>query len=113
MGKFTFEVTENNFQAEVLSSETPVLIDFWADWCQPCRMIAPIVEKVAEKYTGALRVGKLDVDNNPNVTMSYGVSGIPTLILFKGGKAVHHIVGYRTQDKLEAELKKFIEPANA
>lgn len=113
MGKFTFEATDANFPTEVLKSETPVLVDFWADWCQPCRMIAPIVDKVAEKYTGKLRVGKLDVDSNPNVTMSFGVSGIPTLILFKDGKVAHTIVGYRTQDKLEAELKKFVEPVNA
>ncbi len=113
MGSHTFEVTDSSFQADVLSSETPVLVDFWADWCQPCKMIAPIVDEVATRYEGRLRVAKLDIDSNPTITESYNIQGIPTLVLFKGGEAVHYIVGYRTRDKLEAELNKHLMPEQA
>ncbi len=78
MSHLTFEVTDGNFQDEVLKSETPVLVDFWAEWCGPCRMVAPIVDELAKKYEGKLRVGKLDVDANGNVPETFGVQGIPT-----------------------------------
>lgn len=113
MGKHTFDVTDASFQTDVLSSPTPVLVDFWADWCQPCKMIAPIVEEVAARYEGRLRVAKLDIDSNPRTTEAYNIQGIPTLVLFKNGAAVHYIVGYRTRDKLEAELNKHLAPAQA
>ncbi|CAG1012976.1 MAG: thioredoxin [Anaerolinea sp.] len=109
MGKHTFEVTDESFEQEVLNSEQPVLIDFWAEWCQPCKMIAPHVDEIAAKFEGKLRVGKLDVDTSPDSPSTYGIQGIPTLLLFKGGAVVHRIVGYRTKDKLEAELAKFVE----
>jgi thioredoxin 1 len=108
MGKHTFEVNDGNFQQDVLSADQPVLIDFWADWCQPCKALAPVIEEMAVKYEGKLRIGKLDIDSN-NMHMNYDVQGIPTMILFKGGKEVHRIVGYRTKDKLDAELAKHLD----
>ena len=109
MSHLTFEVTDGNFQDEVLKSETPVLVDFWAEWCGPCRMVAPIVDELAKKYEGKLRVGKLDVDANGNVPETFGVQGIPTLILFKGGQPVQQVVGFRGKDQLEAALVPFLE----
>src|SRR5437870_11314498 len=98
MSHNTFEVTDDNFESEVLKSGTPVLVDFWAEWCGPCKMIAPIVDELAKKYDGKLRVGKMDVDSEPNAAESLGIQGIPTLILFKGGQPVAQVVGYRTKD---------------
>jgi len=86
-------VTDSNFQQEVLNSEKPVLVDFWAVWCGPCKMIAPVVEELAKEYAGQLKVGKLDVDNNPEVSMKYGIRSIPTLMVFKEGKVVEQIIG--------------------
>lgn len=87
------ELTDDTFEAEVLNSETPVLVDFWAVWCGPCRMIAPVVEELANEYDGKLKVGKVDVDSNPKVSMEYGIRSIPTLLIFKGGEVVDTIVG--------------------
>jgi thioredoxin 1 len=87
------ELTDANFQQEVLKSEKPVLVDFWAVWCGPCRMIAPVVEEIAKEYHGKLKVGKLDVDHNPETAMQFGVRSIPTLLVFKGGRVVEQIVG--------------------
>ena len=87
------ELTDANFQQEVLKSEKPVLVDFWAVWCGPCRMIAPVVEEMAKEYQGKLKVGKLDVDHNPETAMQFGVRSIPTLLVFKGGRVVEQIVG--------------------
>ncbi len=104
MSEKTFEATQDNFQDEVLGSETPVLVDFWAEWCTPCKMIAPIVDELANQYEGKLRVAKLDADAHQDVLMQYGVMGIPTLILFKGGEAVGRVTGYKPKDKIAAEL---------
>ena len=87
------ELTDSSFETEVLKSTLPVLIDFWAIWCGPCRMVSPIVEELAGEYTGKLKVGKVDVDTNPSTAMQYGIRSIPTLLLFKDGQVVEQIVG--------------------
>lgn len=87
------EITDSNFASEVLQSEKPVLVDFWATWCGPCRMIAPIVEELATEYDGKFKIGKMDVDNNPQTATQFGIRSIPTLLIFKGGKVVDTIIG--------------------
>ena len=98
-------VTDETFEKEVIQSSTPVLVDFWAEWCGPCKALAPAVHQVAQLYAGKLKVGKLDVDANLNTTMQFQVLGIPTLILFKDGQAVERITGLVSKDKLLAKLK--------
>jgi|SRR3954469_20285199 len=100
------EVTDSNFQAEVLNSKTPVLIDFWAAWCAPCRAIAPHVEALAAEYSGKLRVGKLDIDSNQGVPQQYDIRSIPTLLVFKEGKVVGQLVGAVARSKIEDMVKK-------
>lgn len=99
------EVTTSNFETDVLKSETPVLVDFWAEWCSPCKMIAPIVDQLATDYDGQIKVGKLDADAHQDILMRYGVMGIPTLILFKGGEPVLRITGYHPKDKIVGKLQ--------
>ena len=99
-----FPVNDADFDEKVLKSELPVLVDFWADWCQPCKMIAPIVEQLSEEYDGKIDFAKLDVDANPGTAMSYGVRSIPTLLIFKGGKPVDQIVGAVPKGALQKKI---------
>jgi thioredoxin 1 len=104
-------VDQNNFQTEVLQATSPVLVDFWAPWCGPCRMVAPVVDKVAQTYQGRLKVVKLNTDDSPSIAGKYEVSGIPALILFKGGEPVDRIVGYVPEKQLSAMVEKHLAPA--
>jgi thioredoxin 1 len=98
------EFTDQNFEQEVLKSSTPVLVDFWAEWCMPCRMLAPTIEKIAKDYAGKVKVGKLDTDANRDVAAKYSISAIPTVILFKGGEVSQKFVGLRQEKDFKAAL---------
>jgi len=102
------EVNDANFDQEVLQSEQPVMVDFWAVWCGPCKAIAPIVDGVAAAYAGKLKVAKVNVDQNGATPSRYGIRGIPALLFFKGGKVADQIVGYVPQDVIEEKVKKLI-----
>jgi thioredoxin 1 len=104
----TIELSDDNFEAEILESDTPALVDFWAVWCGPCRQIAPTVEELARAYKGKLKVGKMNVDDHQQVPQRYGIRSIPTLLVFKGGEVVGQIVGAVPKTKLEAEIKKHV-----
>ncbi len=103
-----FAVTDTTFESQVLDSPMPVLVDFWADWCGPCKMIAPIVEELAQEYEGKIKVAKLDADANPNTVQAYGIMGIPTLILFKDGVPVERITGYMPKERLLERLSPYL-----
>jgi len=108
MGNFTKSVTDAEFETNVLSSDQPVLVDFWAEWCGPCRMIAPSVEAVAEQYEGKAGVYKMNVDENMNVPQQYGIRGIPTLIVFKGGQEQERIVGAVSREAIAKVVEKYV-----
>ena len=102
------ELTDANFDSDVLKSDQPVLVDFWAAWCGPCRAIAPIVDEIASSYRGRVRVGKMDVDRNIATPQRYGVRGIPTLLIFKGGQVREQIVGYVPKETIQKMLDKHV-----
>lgn len=99
------EVTDDTFESEVISSDLPVLVDFWAEWCAPCKMIAPIVEDLAVEYDGKVKFAKMDVDSNTNIPSSFGIRSIPTLLIFKGGDPVGQIVGAVPKTVLKSRLE--------
>ena len=107
----TVELTDANFEEEVLKSEIPVLIDFWAVWCGPCKAIAPVVEEIATDYEGKVKVGKLDIDNNQGVSVKYGIRSIPTLLIFKEGKLVDQIVGAVPKAQIVSKLEPHVSEA--
>ena len=99
-------VTDATFQKEVLDSEQPTIVDFWASWCGPCKMIAPVFEELSSQYSGKVKFAKVNVDENPKIPANYGVRGIPTLIMFKEGKVLDTLIGLVPKDRLETFLKK-------
>ncbi|WP_013324419.1 thioredoxin [Gloeothece verrucosa] len=101
-------VTDDSFKQEVLESEIPVLVDFWAPWCGPCRMVAPVVDEIAEQYAGQIKVVKLNTDDNPNIASQYGIRSIPTLMIFKGGNKVDMVVGAVPKTTLSNTLEKYL-----
>lgn len=109
MGETTKAVTDATFEAEVLMNSKPVLVDYWAEWCGPCRQVAPVLEEIAAEYGSKIDIVKLNVDQNPNVVKSYGIMNIPTLSVFKDGQVVKEIVGAKPKSALLRELQEFIQ----
>jgi thioredoxin 1 len=102
-------ITDNNFSHEVLDANIPVVVDFWATWCAPCRKLSPIMDELSEQYKGSIKFGKLDVDQNPSMTAKYNIDAIPHLIIFNKGKVVNDIVGLHPKSDIEAALNKVAE----
>jgi thioredoxin 1 len=112
-GKDTLTFTDADFDKDVLQADVPVLVDFWAEWCGPCRMMGPTVDQVASEYAGKVKVGKLDVDANQQTAFRYGIRGIPTILLFKGGQIVEQKVGAIQKAEFQKMLEKHVKPMGA
>ncbi len=110
--KYTVEGNDFNFENEVLNSEVPVLVDFWAPWCGPCKMVAPIIDEIAQEYQGKLKVVKLNTDDNQNIAVKYGIRSIPTLGIFNNGQIVDGVIGAVPKNMIENKLKPFIQTIN-
>ena len=110
-GDNTLTFTDGSFDTDVINADVPVLVDFWAEWCGPCRMMGPTVDQIATDYAGKVKVGKLDVDNNPQTASRYGIRGIPTLLLFKGGQIVEQKVGAIGKNDFQKMLDKYVSVA--
>ena len=102
------EVTDKTFDEEIVNSDLPAMVDFWATWCGPCKMVAPVVEELAKEYQGKIKVAKMDVDNNRETPARFGIRNIPTMIFFKGGEVAKSIIGAQPKSAIEAELKKLL-----
>ena len=108
MAQGVLEITDGNFVEEVTNSDIPVLVDFWAEWCGPCRAMAPVIEELAGEYEGKIKVGKLDTDNNRDTALQFGITAIPTIILFKGGELVNKKVGQNSKKDLKAAIDELL-----
>ncbi len=108
MSESTVTVTQSNFKSQVLESKTPVVVDFWATWCAPCRALTPILEELADKYKGKITVGKVNVDDHPEIASQFGILNIPTLIFLKGGQEMDRTVGVQPKASLEAKIQKIV-----
>ena len=106
MGNATVTITQTNFESEVLKAKTPVLVDFWAEWCAPCRALTPTLDELAQKYQGKFTVGKVNVDENPDLAARFGILNIPTMIFFKGGQEVDRAMGLQPKSQLDAKIQK-------
>lgn len=101
-------ITDSNFDSEVLKSKQPVLVDFWAEWCGPCKMLGPIVDRIAAANTSKITVGKMNVDDNPDTPQKYGIQGIPTLLFFKDGEVVSQMVGFQSQENIQRTIDEIV-----
>src|SRR4029079_3772100 len=108
MSEYVSEVSDSSFEKDVLQSDKPVLVDFWATWCAPCRMLEPTVAAVAQQYSASARVVKVNVDDNPSISQRYGIKGIPTLILFKGGKEEERVVGATSKEAISRLIERHV-----
>jgi thioredoxin 1 len=106
--KAVHELTDSNFQVEVLNSNIPVLVDFWAEWCQPCRMLGPTIDQLAQEYEGKAKVGKVDTDANRDISVKYGIQAIPTVLLFKGGQVQRKFVGLTSKEQFKSALDQLM-----
>ncbi len=108
MGENTLEFSDAEFEETVLKSDIPVVVDFWAEWCAPCRSLAPTIDALATDYSGRVKIGKLNVDKNPNVATNYSVRSIPTILLFKEGQVVKQVVGIKSKEEIEAIINEYL-----